>query len=245
MSARGTPRASSADSSWPVRRATSSRAAAALVDVLVTAADRSAVSGVANAVPWPTTDSVVSALAAAGAISAVATTASARIKRRIASALVGGGGRRTRLLGQRGDGQDAARGLLEHLGGLVQRARVQLDEQVDGDARVVLVLVEAHVGEELARAVVAERGVGERVARLRARCRSRRRRRRRSRSRGDHGVPAIIRSQRSSIGSTRPLVKPRCGWSCMQSRHWTTASCSSSTTSARSPVTGSILWMPS
>ena len=42
-------------------------------------------------------------------------------------------------------------------------------------------------------------------------------------------MPATIRSQRSSIGSTRPLSKPRCGWSCMQSRHWTTASCSSST----------------
>ena len=59
------------------------------------------------------------------------------------------------------------------------------------------------------------------------------------------GVPAIIRSQRSSIGSTRPLWKPRCGWSCMHSRHWTTASCISSTTSPRSPVSGSIRWMPS
>jgi hypothetical protein len=60
-----------------------------------------------------------------------------------------------------------------------------------------------------------------------------------------HGVPAIIRSQRSSIGSTRPSRKPRWGWSCMQSRHCTTASWSSSTTSPRSPVWGSILWMPS
>ncbi len=60
-----------------------------------------------------------------------------------------------------------------------------------------------------------------------------------------HGVPATIRSQRSSIGCTRPSRKPRCGWSCMQSRHCTTASWISSTTSARSPVSGSILWIPS
>ena len=59
------------------------------------------------------------------------------------------------------------------------------------------------------------------------------------------GVPATIRSQRSSIGSIRPLWKPRWGWSCMQSRHCTTASWISSTTSPRSPVTGSIRWMPS
>ena len=34
-----------------------------------------------------------------------------------------------------------------------------------------------------------------------------------------HGVPATMRSQRSSIGSMRPLWNARCGWSCMQSRH--------------------------
>ena len=39
-----------------------------------------------------------------------------------------------------------------------------------------------------------------------------------------HGVPATMRSQRSSTGSMRPLWKARCGWSCMQSRHCTTAS---------------------
>ena len=55
---------------------------------------------------------------------------------------------------------------LEHLGRLVERARVELDQQVHGDAAVVLVLVEAHVREELAHAVVAERRVGERVAGL-------------------------------------------------------------------------------
>ena len=60
-----------------------------------------------------------------------------------------------------------------------------------------------------------------------------------------HGVPATMRSQRSSTGSMRSLWKTRCGWSCMQSRHCTTASCSSSTTSARFPVTGSMRWMPS
>ena len=53
-------------------------------------------------------------------------------------------------------------------GGLLERARVQLDEQVDDDL-VVVVLVEAHVGEELARAELAEGGVGERVAGLGAR----------------------------------------------------------------------------
>ena len=42
-----------------------------------------------------------------------------------------------------------------------------------------------------------------------------------------------------------PRGSPRCGWSCMQSRHCTTASCSSSTTSACSPVAGSMRWMPS
>jgi hypothetical protein len=42
--------------------------------------------------------------------------------------------------------------LLEHLGGLLGRARVELDEQVDDDL-VLVVLVEAHVGEELTRAV--------------------------------------------------------------------------------------------
>jgi hypothetical protein len=36
---------------------------------------------------------------------------------------------------------------------------------VDHDL-VLVVLVEAHMGEELARAVIAERGVGERVRRL-------------------------------------------------------------------------------
>ena len=74
--------------------------------------------------------------------------------------------------------ESAPGGGLEHLRGLLQRARVELHQQVHDDARVVLVLVEAHVGEELAHAVVAEGGVGERVAGLRARSSSRRRRRR-------------------------------------------------------------------
>ena len=52
---------------------------------------------------------------------------------------------------------------------LLERARVELDEQVHDDPRVVLVLVEAHVREELAHAMIAERGVGERVAGLWAR----------------------------------------------------------------------------
>src|SRR5213592_134264 len=88
--------------------------------------------------------------------------------------VLAGGRRRPGLLGQRGDGEKAAGGVLEHLGGLLGRARVQLDEQVDHDPLVALgplVLVEAHVGEELARAVVAEGGIGERVAGLGPRAR--------------------------------------------------------------------------
>ena len=33
-----------------------------------------------------------------------------------------------------------------------------------------------------------------------------------------HGCPPTIRSQRSSIGTTRPSSIDRCGWSCMQSQ---------------------------
>ena len=95
---------------------------------------------------------------------------------------VGVRGGRPRLLGERGDRERAAGGVLEHLGRLVGGARVELDEQVDDDL-VVVVLVEADVGEELARAVVAERGVAERVAGLRAGARSRPRRSRPSRCR--------------------------------------------------------------
>ena len=137
-----------------------------------------------------------------------------------------------------------AGGVLEHLGRLLGRPRVELDEQVHDDL-VVLVLVEAHVREELARAVVAEGGVGERVARLGPEHVSTSSASTVTVHDATHGVPAIIRSQRSSIGSMRPSWKPRCGWSCMHSRHCTTASCISSTTSARSPVSGSIRWMPS
>ena len=53
------------------------------------------------------------------------------------------------------------------------------------------------------------------------------------------GVPATIRSQRSSIGTTRSSWKVRWGWSCMQARHWTTDSWTSSTPSASAPVSGS------
>ena len=45
---------------------------------------------------------------------------------------------------------------------------------------------------------------------------------------------------KSSIGTTRSLSKVRCGWSCMQSKHWTTDSCTSSTPSVGIPVSGSI-----
>ena len=90
-----------------------------------------------------------------------------------------------------------AGGLLEHLGGLLGRAGVELDEQVDDDP-VLVVLVEADVGEELARAVVAEGGVGERVAGLRAGAGldvvgvDRDRARRDPRRPGDHPLPAVL-----------------------------------------------------
>src|SRR5437667_1651999 len=77
--------------------------------------------------------------------------------------------RRARLLGQRGDRERSTGGGLEHLGGLLQRARIELDEQVHDDAGLVLVLVEAHVREELAYAVVAEGRIRERVPGLGAR----------------------------------------------------------------------------
>ena len=63
---------------------------------------------------------------------------------------------------------------------------------------VVVVLVEADVGEELARAVVAERGVGERVAGLGARARldlvgvDRHGARGDPRRAGDHPLPAVL-----------------------------------------------------
>jgi hypothetical protein len=68
---------------------------------------------------------------------------------------------------------------------------------VDDDL-VLVVLVEAHVGEELARPVVAEGGVGERVGGLRARAGLDRvgvdghRARRDPRRAGDHPLPAVL-----------------------------------------------------
>src|SRR5687767_11492578 len=72
---------------------------------------------------------------------------------------------RPRFLDERRDLEVAASGLLQHLRRLLLRARVELHEQVDDDALVV-VLVEADVGEELAGARLAERAVGQRVGRL-------------------------------------------------------------------------------
>ena len=77
------------------------------------------------------------------------------------------------------------------------RARVELDQQVDDDA-VVVVLVEAHVREELARAVITEGGVGERVAGVRAGAGldvvgvDRDGARRDPRRAGDHPLPAVL-----------------------------------------------------
>jgi crotonobetainyl-CoA:carnitine CoA-transferase CaiB-like acyl-CoA transferase len=90
--------------------------------------------------------------------------------RRALVRLLAGRGGRARLLGQRRDRERAAGGLVQHLGRLLRRARVQLDQHVDHDL-VLFVLVEAHVGEELARAMVAEGGEGERVGRVRTRAR--------------------------------------------------------------------------
>ena len=68
---------------------------------------------------------------------------------------------------------------------------------MDGDP-VVVVLVEAHVGEELARSVLAERGVGERVPGVRASARldvvvdDGHGARRDPRRAGDHPLPAVL-----------------------------------------------------
>jgi hypothetical protein len=56
----------------------------------------------------------------------------------------------------------AARRRFQHLSRLLGRTREELDEQVDDDL-VLVVVVEAHVGEEFARSVVAEGGVAARV----------------------------------------------------------------------------------
>src|SRR3954454_7149326 len=106
--------------------------------------------------------------------------------------------RRARLLGERRDRQAPARGRLEHLGRLLLRARVELDEEVHGDRRVVLVLVEEDVREELARAVIAEGGEAQRLARLGAGARlhvvgvDRHRARRDPRRAGDHALPPVL-----------------------------------------------------
>src|SRR3954452_3888807 len=82
--------------------------------------------------------------------------------------LVGGVGGRPRLLGQRGDLELALGRGFQHLGGLLRRARVELDQEVDDDLLVV-VLVEADVGEELTHPGIAEGTEGEELDRLRAR----------------------------------------------------------------------------
>src|SRR6187549_213724 len=76
--------------------------------------------------------------------------------------LVGSVGGGTRLLGQRGDLERSVRGRFEHLGGLLRRARVELDQHVYDDA-VVGVLVEADVCKELSYACLSEGAVGEQL----------------------------------------------------------------------------------
>src|SRR6266540_5989334 len=84
--------------------------------------------------------------------------------------LVGCVCRRARLLGQRGDLERPAGGSLEHVDRLLLRARVELDQEVDDDALLV-VLVKTHVGEELPRSRLAERAEGEAVGGLGPRAR--------------------------------------------------------------------------
>jgi hypothetical protein len=109
------------------------------------------------------------------------------------------------FLGQRGDRQGAPGCPLEDLGGLLQRARIELDEQMHDDPVVVLMLVKAHVGEEFTYAVIAERGVGESVARLRARAGldvigiDGDRARGDPRGSGDHPLPAILDGLDASV----------------------------------------------
>src|SRR5439155_15053322 len=105
--------------------------------------------------------------------------------------------------------QQPAGRLLEDVGRLLARARVELDEQVDGDPAVVVVLVEAHVGEELARPVVAEGGVGQRVARLGTGARlavvgvDRHGDRGDPRRAGDHPLPAILDRLDAAVGEAQ------------------------------------------
>ena len=86
---------------------------------------------------------------------------------------------------------------IEHLGCLLQRARVQLDEQVHDDL-VLLVLVEAHVREELPHPVLAEGRIGEGVAGLRPGADLHvvgldgHRARGNPRRAGDHPLPAVL-----------------------------------------------------
>src|SRR5262249_46607819 len=81
--------------------------------------------------------------------------------------LVGRMRRGAGLLGQRGNLQLPMRRVFEDFGRLLGGAGVELDQEVDDDLLVV-VLVEADVGEELAHAGVAEGTVGEELDRLRA-----------------------------------------------------------------------------
>src|SRR4051812_9420023 len=69
------------------------------------------------------------------------------------SVTVLGRGGRPGLLGERGDRQMALGGRLQHVGGLLDGSRVELDQEVHDDPVAIVVLVEPDVREELARAV--------------------------------------------------------------------------------------------
>ena len=72
---------------------------------------------------------------------------------------------RARFFCERGDLEGASRCLLQHLTRLLGVAGIQLNQQVHHDP-ILIVLVEAHMGEELSGARVAERAVGEAVGGL-------------------------------------------------------------------------------
>src|SRR5690349_7537723 len=72
------------------------------------------------------------------------------------------------LLGKRGDLERSVGSCFEYVGRLFGRAGVELDQHVDHDL-LLLVLVEANVGEELAHAGFAEGAVGEELGSFGAR----------------------------------------------------------------------------
>src|SRR5213078_2206688 len=84
--------------------------------------------------------------------------------------LAGGVRRRARLLGKRGDLERSPGGVLEDVDRLLLGARVELDQEMHHD-QLVIVLVEAHVSEELAGPGVPQRAERQAVGGVGARAR--------------------------------------------------------------------------